>query len=199
FILWMLFFFMLPLLVIEWYQLRFLYFRWNQTLAMDHSSSYGLSVMGWLESWFKIHANKMVVTISGGLLLLSPLILIKNYKHFHFRLLTICSLLIWIVIFNHKAESPTFIIAMSGVAIWFFSKKPTTIDIILFASAIILTSLSPSDLFPKPIRKAWVEPYVLKALPCILIWAKIIFEMLTYKAKSYKEPGDAIMLKPIEV
>ncbi len=183
FLFWMVIFFLMPLIVVEWYQLRFLYFRWNQTLAMDHSVSYGLSVMGWLETWFKIHANKLVVIAIGGILLMLPMVFIKNYKNYIFRLLMLCSVLIWIVIFNHKAESPTFIIAMSGVAIWFFSKKPATLDWVLFVSAILLTSLSPSDLFPKPIRKAWVEPYVLKALPCILIWGKILYEMVWEEGK----------------
>lgn len=182
FIFWMIFLFLLPLVVVEWYQLKFLYFRWNQTLAMDHSASYGLSVMGWLESWFGVKWNKTYIAAAGAVLFMIPMAFINRYRELTFRLLALCSVLIWIVIFNHKAESPTFIIAMAGVAIWFFIKtKPDYWDIILFVLAIILTSFSPSDLFPKPIRKAWVEPYVLKALPCILIWGKIWLEMVWYK------------------
>jgi hypothetical protein len=35
---------------------------------------------------------------------------------------------------------------------------------------------SPSDLFPKYIRLNYVQPYKLKALPCVLIWFKIVYE-----------------------
>lgn len=42
----------------------------------------------------------------------------------------------------------------------------------------VLTSLSPSDLFPKYLRDEFVRPYALKALPCAIIWIKLICEML---------------------
>jgi hypothetical protein len=50
----------------------------------------------------------------------------------------------------------------------------------------VFTSLSPTDLFPRFIRKGILEPYVVKAVPCILIWAKIIWEML-FNKPSLKE------------
>jgi hypothetical protein len=43
----------------------------------------------------------------------------------------------------------------------------------------VLTSLSPSDLFPAFIRKELVQPYALKALPVALIWLKLCYEILT--------------------
>ena len=98
-----------------------------------------------------------------------------------FRYLLICSILLWIVIFNHKAESPTFIIAMTGVALWFVKSKKSSLNIILFVSAVLLTSLSPTDLFPKYLKEEFVVPYTLKAFPCILIWLKITYDMITLK------------------
>ena len=43
--------------------------------------------------------------------------------------------------------------------------------------AFILSSMSPSDLFPAYIRNTWVKPYALKALPIALIWLKLCYEM----------------------
>ena len=37
--------------------------------------------------------------------------------------------------------------------------------------------MSPSDLFPAYLRKEWVQPYALKALPVTLIWLKLCYEM----------------------
>ena len=45
--------------------------------------------------------------------------------------------------------------------------------------AFVLSSLSPSDLFPAYLRKEWVQPYALKALPVTLVWLKLSYEMLT--------------------
>ncbi|MDR1417127.1 MAG: hypothetical protein LBJ57_06895, partial [Prevotellaceae bacterium] len=41
--------------------------------------------------------------------------------------------LIRMVIFNHKAESPTFVIAIAGVTLWFVHSKKSTLNIMLFA------------------------------------------------------------------
>ena len=43
----------------------------------------------------------------------------------------------------------------------------------------VLTSLSPSDLFPAYLRKEWVQPYALKALPVTIVWFKLCYEMWT--------------------
>ena len=98
-----------------------------------------------------------------------------------FRYLTLVSVLIWVVIFNHKAESSTFIIAMTGVSMWFITGKKNTLYIALFVFAYILTTLSPTDIFPRFLREACVKPYALKALPCVLIWIKLVYDMIRIK------------------
>lgn len=177
-LLWFLVLFFLPLLVVDFYQLKFLYKSWGQMLSQDHSISNGLSVMGWLQSWFGITANKIVVAVSGAILFLIPYLRRKMFVDYDFRILALASVLLWIVIFNHKAESATFIIAMTGASIWFFLRERKWFDILLFVSAIILTTLSPTDIFPHDLRKSIIEPYVLKAVPCILIWCRVIYEMV---------------------
>lgn len=145
-------------------------------LGEDHSASYGFSVMGWLHTWFGLDGGKNLVLVTGAILLLLPLALINKYGTYRYRLLQLCSVLIWIVIFNHKAESPTFVIAMAGVAIWYMAMPKTRTANILLALALIFTSLSPTDIFPAWLRTYLVIPYTLKAVPCILIWARIWYE-----------------------
>ena len=96
-------------------------------------------------------------------------------------MLALASILLWIVIFNHKAESPTFIIAMAGVALWFVTTRLTVFDKILFTLAIVFTVVSPTDVFPRFLRDHFVRPYSLKAFPCIVIWVKIIYDMIVVK------------------
>jgi hypothetical protein len=111
----------------------------------------------------------------------------KEYKEEVFRLMLLASILIFTVIFSTGSESPTYIIAFVGVAIWFVVQpKPISkYYILLFILAMILTSFSPSDLMPKYLRENFINPYALKALPCILIWGTIIYEMLTKKFGNY--------------
>ena len=119
--------------------------------------------------------------ISGILLFALPYVRIKQYQYLGYRLMLLASVLIFTVIFSSGSESPTYIIAFAGVAIWYvLQPKPTqNWVIILFVFAIILTTLSPSDLFPKYIRVHYVWKYSLKALPCVLIWFAIIYQLLT--------------------
>ena len=180
---WTVLFLFLPLVVISFSQLIFLYKQWFHLLQTDHGASIGLSVAGWMKSWFEIDLKNTTI-IMGGILLCLPLLKIRAYKDFLFRLFFLSSVLIWVVIFNYKAESPTFIIAITGVAVWIFSQSPKTVNIILLILVYVFTILSPTDLFPRNLRDHYVIPYVLKAVPCILVWIKLMVDMVFYKPVS---------------
>jgi hypothetical protein len=192
---WSILLFILPLIFVSIDQLEFLYKSWGHLLDNDHTISYGFSIMGLLHAWFGIDSGKQIVLIAGVVIFLIPLIRIKEYKNFTFRFLTLTSIMLWVIIFNHKAESPTFIIAMAGVALWFITSKKNALNISLFVSALILTSLSPTDLFPKFLRDGYVEPLMLKVFPCILIWLKIIWDLLVVKTDKIK--FDKTIYQPI--
>jgi hypothetical protein len=112
-----------------------------------------------------------------------PYLKISSYKKEKFQLLLLCSVLIFTVIFSSGSESPTYIIAFLGVAIWFvIQDRPRSNRVlILFIFALILTSFSPSDIIPKFLRENYIIPYALKALPCVFIWFSIIYEMIFFK------------------
>ncbi|MCS6929016.1 MAG: DUF2029 domain-containing protein [Saprospiraceae bacterium] len=177
---WIAFMAALPLLVLTPDQLIQVYSWWLELLRADHTASLGLSVMGWLDAWFGWQPPKMVVLLAGAvLLILSVWSVGRRRTAFGLpeqreRAYLWASVLLWMVLFNHKAESPTFIIALCGVAIWYWStSRPTAWMWILLWLAFVLSSLSPSDLFPAHLRTNVVQPYVLKVVPCIFIWLTI--------------------------
>jgi len=178
---WSIFILAIPLIFIDFIQYKFLISSFVNMLTNDYSLSYGYSVMGWLSSWFGFNGNKIFIVLIGALVFLIPFYRIKEYKNYTFRFLTLTSILIWVVIVNHKAESPTFIIAMAGVSLWFITSEKNKINIAFFIFAFVITSLSPTDIFPKYLREEFVKPYTLKAFPCILIWIKIIYDMIVLK------------------
>lgn len=179
-LLWLLVFTFIPLTVVSWDQLVFLYKSWGHLLQNDHDISYGLSVAGWLYTWFG-WSLKSETVIAGVLLFCLPLLRIRQYKNFTYRLLYVASVLLWVVIFNHKAESPTFVIATAGVALWYYYQQPNKINTALLLLTFVFTVLSPTDLFPRIIRTNYVIPYVLKAVPCIWVWLKLTYDLLTIK------------------
>ncbi len=190
---WTLLLLLIPLIWIDLGQYTALFESYKQMLSEDHSISYGYSVMGWIYTWFSIEVNKNIIVLIGAILFMVPLVKFKLYQQHAFKYLTMVSILIWVVIFNHKAESPTYIIAMAGAALWFIQGKKNTLNTVLFVSAFVFTSLSPTDLFPRFIRESYVNPYLLKAVPCILIWFKIIYDMILFDKSEPDENVEALV------
>lgn len=176
---WSLLFAVLPLTIISPTELIQQCHNWFKLLKMDHHASYGVSFIGWMHSWFNIEISKIATVAVAAIVFCIPLLKVKSYRLYSYRLQILASLLLWIVIFNHKGESPTYIIAMAGVAIWYFSQPANKANRILLWLALIFTSFSSTDLItPGWINDSFVEPYSIKAVFCSIIWFKLIFDLL---------------------
>jgi len=149
--------------------------RTNLTDGMQDLSAMGLvrRVSGWTGM------SNLWVVVPGGLLTLAPLWRRDMYADARFRLAYLAQVLIGIVIFSTASESPTYVIAVTGFAIWYAGlASPSPAQVALLVLVVVLTILSPTDLFPRSIKKAWVNRYALKALPCVLAWLAITRDLL---------------------
>ncbi len=140
-----------------------------------------ICVKGMIRRIFDVQLSNIWVIIPAVLVFLSSYLRFKNFKITQFQILILASTLIFPIIYSSSSESPTYIIAFVGVAIWYINldRPVTSFEIFLLVFAIIITSFSPSDLFPKVISKLIVKKYGLKALPCFIIWLKIVYETWT--------------------
>jgi hypothetical protein len=180
-VLWTAFFLLVPLVVTSPATLLSQYTSWLRMMGEDHSASYGFSVMGWLQAWFGLGSLKNKVMLTGVLLFFLPLLRKKLWRDQLWQLLFLAHMLIWVVIFNHKAESPTYIIAVAGVAVWYFSRPPAAWRTILLSIVFVVTCLTPTDIFPPAFRKEVLVPYVVKAVPVITLWIFIMVEIMRMK------------------
>lgn len=193
-------FLLLPLPIIGWDGLLFQYKSMFNLLSHDHSSFVKYSVMGWLKQWFHLYPSKNMVLILGLFIQLLPIlyIMIKNNlwksnsllnvdpKSLHkLRFIQLTSLLLWVVIFNHMAESATYIIAVGGSLLFLFGQESEdrtymfqTNKTLSFALLILIlfTVLGPTDIYPRELRFWIVETAQLKAFPCIFLWGIMIYE-----------------------
>jgi hypothetical protein len=189
---WSAILFVLPMLISSPSYIIHTYHDWYGDLITKNLNNIGpslqdISVMGLIRNIFNYRQLSNIAVLIPGILLFAVwYIKIRFYHLPSYQLLLLASTLIFVIIFSSSSESPTYIIAFAGVGIWFMNlERPVTaFEITLLVFALILTSLSPSDLFPRYLRVNYVLPYKLKALPCILIWLKIIYEMLTRKFNS---------------
>lgn len=191
--LWLVLLGAIPLLVNSPSELLGQYQNWGVLLKSDHGQSYGFSIQGILHQWFKLHPAKWIITFIGIVLFLLAYIRRDLYKEQTFRFLILASILIWIVIFNHKAESPTYIIAMTGIGIWFFVQQPNRFTIAVLILSFLFTSLIQTDLFPKDFRQIFYVYYV-KAIPSIIVWFILLYQMI-YKKYIPAKDLQAINLK----
>ncbi|HET7824816.1 MAG TPA: glycosyltransferase family 87 protein [Anaeromyxobacter sp.] len=164
-----------PLAFVPPDRLRALYESWFRVLLADREAFAGLSVMGILHGWFGLDPPKTLVVLAGGAVLLLPALNVAAWGRPAFRLLFVASLLVWMVIFNHAAESATFFIAMCGVGLWWFVRPRGRKEGALLASAVLLTSMSPR--LPALVVEHVIQPYALKALPCLAVWIAIVVEL----------------------
>lgn len=185
FVAWMLILSVLPMLVFgvdyicheyyEWYNVLVHKNEWNQFAAGQNISLLGIvrkisGVASYSDLW---------LLIPGAIAFALPYLRFSQYKHEAFRLMMMASVLMFVVLFSTGSESYGYIIDMTGVAIWFTASpwKRNCWDITLVIFAFIITSMSPSDLFPKQIWQEWIKPYSLKALPVALIWFRLMYEL----------------------
>lgn len=154
----------------------------------QESIAQNISLIGMSHRVSGLSFSDLWIILPGILLFALPYLRFSQYKHTAFRQTLLASVLMFVVLFSTGSESSGYIIPFVGIVIWYTAApwQRTRWDIALLVFAFVLSSLSPSDLFPAYLRKEWVQPYALKALPVTLIWLKLCYEMYTkdYAAKS---------------
>lgn len=160
-----------------------------------------VSVMGMITKIFHIKNLSNFITLAPALLLFGVSMLrIKYWRNKPYQLLLLASVLVFTVIFSTGSEPPTYVIAFIGFGIWYVNlKRPITgFERFVFIFTLVLTGFGGSDLFPPAVRKNYIVPYALIALPAFILWLKIIHEMLTRKFDEEKDEN-VLDLKPANI
>jgi hypothetical protein len=191
--LWAIVFFCLPMFISTPEFVFQSYFDWYQCLLeknIENVTSYqssgmtDISAMGFMKrvtGFYNIPT--FYSTIPAGILMLLPIYRFSNWNNVKFQLTYLAQLLIGLVIFSTSAESPTYVIAVAGFGIWYAlsAPKPKRWMYLLLLFVLIFTVFSPTDLFPKYLRDHFVVKYALKAVPCLLSWLIISFQLIFAK------------------
>jgi len=167
--------FALPLLVTSPTILRAQYVSWRALGAADASIKRGYSVMQMVENVLHQGWPNWPIQLLGVAILLAPVLFQRNRWHeWERRRLYLCSVLVFCVIFNHLAESPTFVVALAGAAIWFAAlARPSRWEWTLFVLIVVLTILSSSDIMPDAIQRDFFDRYRFKTVPLIVLWIEL--------------------------
>jgi hypothetical protein len=153
----------LPLIFVSFDETVVYYKEWLKMISGDEIKE-GMSIVG---KWGTTHASELIITIAGLLLLMATLIQAVRYavvrNIFYIRAMLLCDLLVWVVLFNRAAESPTYLIAATGMACWLAINEFKKVYIYIASVVLLVSYLFLSDIFPPFIhfffRKHHMKPY----------------------------------------
>ncbi len=160
---------------------------WIDTLLnknADNMFSHGtnISLLGVVRKLSGSAAYSDLWLIIPGLIAFAlPYLRFGQYRHEAFRQTLLASVLMFTVLFSTGSENSTYIIAVVGVAIW-YSAAPwqrSKWDVALMVYVFFCCTMAHSDLVPRFLREEYIKPYGLKAVPVILVWLKLCYEICT--------------------
>jgi len=197
---WALLFWIAPMCISSLDYINQRYIEWWVELGKKNeenaqlNSYQDISVMGVFRRFTQNPAWPNWPFIGMGLLVFgSPYLRFSLYRKPLFQWLLLSAVLLFTVIFSTGSESPTYIIAFVGLSIWYVT-LPTPRQVWqhgLLIAALLITSMSHTDLCPKFLLYDYVRPYALKAVPCILIWMAVSARLLDPKLSSYADADAA--------
>src|SRR5215207_5833956 len=168
---------MLPLLVLEPAALVAQYASWGNVEASDAQQRW-FSAMELIHRVTGVAWPNWPVQLLATIALLAPLLIRRQrWDDARFRLLYLCSVLLYVVLFNHQAERASYLIAFTGATIWFAAERRTRWRTALYALAVLTIPVM-STLIPGAMLRTPGMMTVRLALPCLAIWLVIQRELL---------------------
>ncbi len=173
-------FLVLPLVVTSAESLRFQYDSWLAVQRQDNTKV----GMAWLGGIVEIALGRGIphapVQLLGVAWLVASAWLARSRwnEDAIVRRLLLSSLLIFAVVFNHMAESPSFVIAFAGLGIWWATMPRERWRDALVLAIVLLGSVGGSDLTPKQFRIAVHGHYQIKAIVTLIGWFALQYDLL---------------------
>ena len=182
---WALVLFVAPMLISSPEYILTQYQEWFACLVGKNTENYfatyqNISLIGMVRKISGSSAySDLWLMIPGLVAFLLPYLRVSQYKHEAFRQTLLASVLMFLILFSTGSENSTYIIAVVGVAIWYTAApwKRGWPDVVLMVYVFFFCTMAHSDLMPKFIREEWIKPYSLKALPVVLVWFRLCYEM----------------------
>jgi hypothetical protein len=165
---------LLPLLVTPPTTLLAQYASWRAIETSD-ALERGFSLMFHIQLLFHRDWPNWPFQLLGVAMLVAPVLARRErWGEWAFRRSYLCSVLVFCVLFNHQAESPTFVIPAAGVALWIASlERRTWWRWTLFGFFVVGTVLASSDAMPPWLQERLFDPYRFKTVPLLLVWVEM--------------------------
>jgi len=189
FIFWSVVIFCLPLIIVspanliqcyrDWFAALSLKSNFDLTVPM-HQNMVDITLQGMVKRIFDLpNLNKWLFILPALIIFGAQYLFYQYFKNPVYQLYILCSVLLFIIVFNTGTESPTFIIGVPAICLWYCLQHKTKWINTIFVVSIFLSSFSYSDIFTPWFRTHVMMPYALKALGCFIVWLTIAFQIYT--------------------
>lgn len=185
-IFWMWLILLLPMFLGGWDYGMSTYMGWKEVLSHKNELNVDIRnfrtdvcVMGMFRRWTGDGTlSNLWFLIPSMVLNLYVFFQIKKWKDVSFHLRIVAFVSIYLMLASTGTESPTLIMAFPGVGIWFVLGEKTKSRWALLLLTLLISSFSPTDLFPQWLRNEWVNPLGLMILPLFLVWLAIAWDLV---------------------
>ncbi|MEP6763508.1 MAG: glycosyltransferase family 87 protein [Gemmatimonadaceae bacterium] len=171
-------FVLLPLIVTSPANLQMQYHSWFALQAQDNTKT-GMAWMGGIIE-LALHRGipHLPVQAFGAAVIIASAWFARNsWSDPTVRRLLLASLLIFSVVFNHMAESPSFVIAFAGIGIWWACLPRERWRDATVLMIVLLGSVGGSEVTPRHIRDEWHRNIQLKAIVTLIGWFALQFDI----------------------
>ena len=180
---------LLPLAVVPPHELAAQYRSWRAIEAAD-APNRGYALMQYLYM-VGLDWPNWSVQLAGTVVLLLPLALgRRRWDDAAFRRLFLGTLLVYLVLFNHQSERATFVIAYTGIAIWYVS-APRPVDWVrtaVMALTLLVMVVHDVEIVPRWVKNEILIPYRIKGIPCLVAW--LVMEWQLFVTARRSAPGE---------
>jgi len=181
----------LPLLVVPAPELVAQYRSWRAIEASDMLNR-GYSLMQYFTMALGTEWPNWPVQLAGTALLVAPLALGRaRWRDAAFRRLVLCSVLVYVVLFNHQSERATFVIAYTGIVVWCVGSAPSRLKTTILALTLLVMVVHDVEIVPRWVKAEILIPYRIKGIPCVVAWFAMQAELFATALRS--ESGETAL------
>lgn len=163
------------------------YVDWFERLQVKNAlnmfaTSQNISLLGLVR---KLSGNPaysdLWLIVPALILFFIPYLRFSQYKYLRFQLMLLAHVLLFVVLFSTGSEASGYVTVMVGVALWYLcspSSSSSPYRKWLLIVTLIIVGVSSTELVPKFIRIGFIQPYVFKVWPCVVVWLTLCYEMI---------------------
>ncbi len=174
----------LPILVMRPRTLAREYASWGHLLSWDHAN-HGWCVMSLVQDALHVPVSSLAIQVTGMALQVVPVVLGLLFgTDARWRRTFACSLLVFMVLFNHRAEYASFVLSAIAVGVWFATTRPRSplvgalVALAVIAPGPFFTRADPSVTGVFAILGAHRQFHALRLVPLVFLWALMHKDLL---------------------